>query len=305
MQRYVLGRLLQALVAVFILSVVIFVLGRSSGDPIEVLLPPEATEEARDTLRQALGLDKSWPVQYYLWASHAVRGDFGRGFKSGMPVIELIKQRFPNSLKLAAVSLMITVLMGFPLGVLAAVKKDTAVDTLAKIIAVLGQSLPMFWVGIVLIQIFAVWLQILPASGMGGPSHYILPAFTLGWWVVAGVMRLLRSSMLEVLDTEFVKMARLKGVSEGAVIWKHTLRNALIPVVTFGGVYFAILITAAILVEVVFAWPGMGRLVYEAIMFRDFPIIQGVVLTTAGIVVTVNLLVDIMYAYIDPRIRYS
>ncbi|MFQ5825991.1 MAG: ABC transporter permease [Dehalococcoidia bacterium] len=305
MQRYVLGRFLQALVAVFILSVVIFVLGRSSGDPIEVLLPPEATEEARETLRQALGLDKSWPVQYYLWVSHAVRGDFGRGFKSGMPVMELIKQRFPNSLRLAAVSLMITCLMGFPLGVIAAVKKGTAVDTLAKIIAVLGQSLPMFWVGIVLIQIFAVWLQIFPASGMGGPEHYILPAFTLGWWVVAGVMRLLRSSMLEVLDSEFVKMARIKGVSERAVIWKHTLRNALIPVVTFGGVYFAILITAAILVEVVFAWPGMGRLVYEAIIFRDFPIIQGVVLTTAAIVVTVNLLVDIMYAYIDPRIRYG
>jgi ABC-type dipeptide/oligopeptide/nickel transport system permease component len=305
MQRYVLDRFFQALVALVILSIVIFVVGRISGDPIEVMLPPEATEEARDTLRQALGLDKPWPVQYYLWASHAVRGDLGRGFKSGMPVMDLIKQRLPNSLKLAAASLLITIVIGFPLGVIAAVKKGTPVDTLAKIVAVLGQSLPTFWMGIVLIQIFAVWLHILPASGMGGLDHYILPAFTLGWFVVAGVMRLLRSSMLEVLDSEFVKMARIKGVSARAVIWKHALRNALIPVLTFGGVYFAILITAAILVEVVFAWPGMGRLVYEAIIFRDFPIIQGVVLTTACVVVLVNLLVDLVYAYIDPRIRFG
>jgi peptide/nickel transport system permease protein len=170
---------------------------------------------------------------------------------------------------------------------------------------VLGQSLPQFWVGIVLIQIFAVHLRWLPVAGVGGWSHYVLPAFTLGWFVVAGMMRLLRSSMLDVMDREFIKLARIKGVAEPAVIWKHALRNALIPVLTFGAIYLAILVTGAILVETVFAWPGIGQLIYQGIVFRDFPVVQAVVLLTAGIVITVNLLVDITYAYVDPRIRYS
>jgi peptide/nickel transport system permease protein len=157
----------------------------------------------------------------------------------------------------------------------------------------------------VLIQIFAVYLRLLPSGGTGSLAHYILPAFTLGWWLVAGIMRLLRSSLLEVLDTEFVKLARLKGLSDGRVIWKHALRNALIPVVTLGGIYMAILITAAILVETVFAWPGVGRLVYESIVFRDFPVVQAVVLMTAGFVILTSLVVDILYAYLDPRIRYQ
>lgn len=196
-------------------------------------------------------------------------------------------------------------IIALPLGVLAAVNKDSMLDTIAKIIAVLGQSLPMFWVGIVLIQIFAVYLRLLPSGGTGSLAHYILPAFTLGWWLVAGIMRLLRSSLLEVLDTEFVKLARIKGLSDGRVIWKHALRNALIPVVTLGGIYMAILITAAILVETVFAWPGVGRLVYESIVFRDFPVVQAVVLMTAGFVIFTSLVVDILYAYLDPRIRYQ
>jgi len=188
---------------------------------------------------------------------------------------------------------------------MAAVRKDTWIDVFCRIIAVTGQALPMFWVGIVLIQLFAAVLKILPASGMGGPDHYIMPAITIGWAVAAGVMRLLRSSMLDVMDSEFVKMAKIKGVSNQAIIWKHTLRNALIPVVTFSGVYFAHFITAALVVEVVFAWPGMGRLVYEAILYRDFPLTQGVILVTATIVLAVNLVVDVLYAYIDPRIRYG
>jgi peptide/nickel transport system permease protein len=244
-------------------------------------------------------------VQYWLFISKAVQGDFGRSLKGQMPVMDLIKERLPNSIKLAAVSLTITVLFAFPLGVLAAVKKGTALDTVANLVAVLGQSLPQFWVGIVLIQIFAVGLRWLPVAGVGGVSHYILPAFTLGWFVVAGMMRLLRSSMLDVLDSEFIKMARIKGVPWGTVLWKHALRNALIPVLTFGAIYFAILITGAILVETVFAWPGIGQLVYQGIVFRDFPVIQAIVLLTAGIVVAVNLLVDITYAYVDPRIRYG
>ena len=171
---------------------------------------------------------------------------------------------------------------------------------MANVIAVLGQSLPQFWVGIVLIQIFAVRLHWLPVAGVGSVWHYVLPAFTLGWFIVAGMMRLLRSSMLDIMGSEFVKLARIKGVPEGRVIWKHALRNALIPVLTFGAIYLAVLITGAILVETVFAWPGIGQLIYQGIVFRDFPVVQAVVLLTAAIVISVNLLVDIIYAYVDP-----
>jgi peptide/nickel transport system permease protein len=305
MQRYVLRRFGQAILALFILSILIFVLVRLTGDPTLLLLPEDATAADIRRLQQALGLDKSWPVQYWIFVSNAVQGDFGHSIKGQIPVGDIIKERLPYSLRLGAASLLITVIIALPLGVLAAVNKDSMLDTMAKIIAVLGQSLPMFWVGIVLIQIFAVYLRLLPSGGTGSLAHYILPAFTLGWWLVAGIMRLLRSSLLEVLDTEFVKLARIKGLSNGRVIWKHALRNALIPVVTLGGIYMAILITAAILVETVFAWPGVGRLVYESIVFRDFPVVQAVVLMTAGFVILTSLVVDILYAYLDPRIRYQ
>jgi peptide/nickel transport system permease protein len=222
-----------------------------------------------------------------------------------MPVIDMIAERLPNSIKLGAVAICFAVLLAFPLGVVAAVKKGTALDTLANIVAILGQSLPQFWVGIVLIQIFAVRLRWLPVAGADSFAHYVLPAFTLGWFVVAGMMRLLRSSMLDIMGSEFVKMARIKGLPEQTVIWKHALRNAFIPVLTFGAIYLAILVTGAILVETVFAWPGVGQLIYQGIVFRDFPVVQAVVLLTACIVIAINLLVDITYAYVDPRIRYS
>ncbi len=305
MQRYLIKRLFQSLVALLALSVLIFLLCRLIGDPTVLMLPDDASKEDIAQLRQALGLDKPLPLQYWFFISRAVMGDFGRSIKGQIPVMDLIKDRLPNSMKLAIVSLMITLFLAFPLGVMAAVKKGTSLDTFANLVAVLGQSLPQFWVGIVLIQIFAVHLRLLPVAGAGSIYHYILPGFTLGWFLVAGIMRLLRSSMLDVLDSEFVKLARIKGVSERGVIWKHALKNALIPVLTFGAIYLAILITGAILVETVFAWPGVGQLIYQGIVYRDFPVIQAVVLLTAGIVVAVNLIVDIAYGYLDPRIRYS
>ena len=305
MQRYIIKRLFQSLVALLALSLLIFILSRLIGDPTVLMLPDDATQEDIAQLRQALGLDRPLPLQYWLFISRAVRGDFGRSIKGQMPVMDLIRDRLPNSIKLGIVSLVITLLLAFPLGVMAAVKKGTTIDTFANLVAVLGQSLPQFWVGIVLIQIFAVQLRLLPVAGTGSIYHYILPGFTLGWFLVAGIMRLLRSSMLDVLDSEFVKLARIKGVGESAVIWKHALKNALIPVLTFAAIYLAILITGAILVETVFAWPGIGQLIYQGIVYRDFPVIQAVVLLTAGIVVGVNLIVDITYGYLDPRIRYS
>lgn len=303
MRRFLLTRVVQSAATLAILSVVVFLLARTTGDPLTLILPMEATPQDYANARHEFGLDRPLPVQYARFMAHVLRGDFGMSLYARLPVNQLIGERLPNSLKLASFSMAVSVLLAFPLGVMAAVKKDTAVDRAAQVIAVLGQSLPTFWVGIVLIEVVAGRLQWFPAGDIGGLSHYVLPGFTLGWFVVAGMMRLVRSGMLEVLDSEYVKMARVKGVRERRVIWLHALRNALIPVVTFAGVYFAVLVTTAIIVETVFAWPGMGRLAYEGIITRDFPVIQAVVLVTAVIVAAVNLGVDCLYAVIDPRIR--
>ena len=304
MLRFVLSRLVQSLVALAILSVVVFVLARTTGDPLHLILPMSATEEDYAYARRYLGLDRPYVEQYLSFVGKAITGDFGTSIRARRPVSELIRERLPNSLRLATFAMGVTILVAFPLGVLAAVNKGTAIDRAAQVVAVLGQSLPTFWVAIVLVEFVAGRLQWLPAGGVDGFSSYVLPGLTLGWFVVAGLMRLLRSGMLEVLDSEYVKLARVKGVVESRVVWVHALKNALIPVVTFAGIYFSILVTTAIVVETVFAWPGLGRLAYEAISSRDFPVIQAVVLTTAAIVAVVNLSVDCVYAFIDPRIRY-
>ena len=305
MIRFVFSRVLQSLVALAILSVVVFILARATGDPLQLILPMSATPEDYADARRYLGLDRPYVDQYLAFVGRAVTGDFGNSLRARRPVIELIRERLPNSLRLAAFAMTISLAIAFPLGVLAAVKKGTGLDRTAQIIAVLGQSLPTFWVAIVLVEVVAGRLQWLPAGGSEGFASYVLPGFTLGWFVVAGMMRLLRSGMLEVLDSEYVKLARVKGVVEHRVVWMHALKNALIPVVTFAGIYFSILVTTAIVVETVFAWPGLGRLAYEGISSRDFPVIQAVVLTTAAIVAVVNLGVDCLYAVIDPRIRHA
>jgi len=303
--RFVFSRLLQSLVALAILSVVVFILARATGDPLHLILPMSATQEEYAEARRYLGLDRPYVEQYLSFVGKAVRGDFGMSLRARRPVGELLRERLPNSVSLAVFAMGVSLAIAFPLGVMAAVKKGTGLDRAAQVIAVLGQSLPTFWVAIVLVEFIAGRLQWLPAGGNESFASYILPGFTLGWFVVAGMMRLLRSAMLEVLDSEYVKLARVKGVVESQVIWVHALKNALVPVVTFAGIYFAILVTTAIVVETVFAWPGLGRLAYEGISSRDFPVIQAVVLTTAAIVAVVNLGVDCLYAVIDPRIRYA
>jgi peptide/nickel transport system permease protein len=303
--RFVLFRLLQSLVALAILSVVVFVLARATGDPLHMILPMNASAEDYANARAYLGLDRPYLQQYLSFVGRALSGDFGTSIRARRPVSELLQERLPNSLKLAAFAMGVSLAIAFPLGVVAAVRKGTGVDRAAQIVAVLGQSLPTFWVAIVLVEFVAGRLQWLPAGGADSLASYVLPGFTLGWFVVAGMMRLLRSGMLEVLDSEYVKLARLKGVAERRVVWVHALKNALIPVVTFAGIYFAILVTTAIVVETVFAWPGLGRLAYDGITSRDFPVIQAVVLVTAILVAAVNLCVDCVYALIDPRIRYS
>ena len=303
MQRYIVRRVGEAVLALFALSIIIFLMVRLTGDPALLMLPPDAGADALVDIRHSMGLDKPLVTQYGLFIRDYAKGSFGDSLRSKTPVSELIKDRLPNSLKLVGAAAVIVLLISIPLGVLSAVYKGTWIDTLATGFAVLGQAIPVFWLGILMIQLFTVKLGWLPSSGMGGLDHYIMPAFALGFFTVAAIQRLLRSSMLEAMDSEYIKLARIKGLSEFGVVWKHALRNSLISVITLGGIYIAILITLGILVEVVFAWPGMGRLMFQGIVFRDFPVVQAVVLISAAIVIFSSLVVDIAYAYLDPRIR--
>lgn len=304
MQRYILMRVLQALVTLFFVSMLIFGLARLTGDPLDVMLPMEASAEDYARARKHLGLDKPLPVQYAIYISQAITGDLGTSLRGKIPVSQLLMERLPNSLRLAGFSISIAMSLALFLGVAAAVKKGSFIDTISRILAVSGMSIPIFWLAIMAVLLFSVHLNLLPSSRAGGIEHYILPAFVLGWSFSAPLMRLLRSSMLEVLDSEYVKLARVKGVSERGVIWWHALRNALIPVVTFAGFYLGLLIGGVVVTETVFAWPGLGLLAYEAVLWRDYPVIQGVVLFITTSVLSINLCVDILYAYLDPRIRY-
>jgi len=303
MQRYIVKRVGEAILALFALSIIIFLMVRMTGDPALLMLPPDAGADALEDIRHSMGLDKPLVVQYGLFIRDYAHGSFGDSLRSKTPVSELVKDRLPNSLKLVGTAAVIVLLISIPLGVLSAVYRGTWIDTLATGFAVLGQAVPVFWLGILMIQLFTVKLGWLPSSGMGGLDHYIMPAFALGFFTVAAIQRLLRSSMLEAMDSEYIKLARIKGLTEFKVVWKHALRNSMISVITLGGIYIAILITLGILVEVVFAWPGMGRLMFQGIVFRDFPVVQAVVLISAAIVIFSSLVVDIAYAYLDPRIR--
>jgi peptide/nickel transport system permease protein len=305
MQRYVIRRLLQSVVVLVVLALVVFSLARVTGNPADLLLPEDATAEDREHLLHALGLDRPVHVQLGVFLSGALRGDLGTSIRYRQPAVEVFFERLPNTLTLVPLALAASVIIAIPLGLLAAVYRGTVVDRITGTIAVLGIATPSFWLGVVLIYVFSVKLGWLPSARMGGPAHFVLPIITLSGFLVAGMTRLVRSSALEVLDTEFVKLARIKGLSELVVIWKHCLRNALIPVVTLFGVFFALMVTGAIVTETVFAWPGVGRLTYEAVIFRDYPLLQAVILLQATIVLGVNLGVDILYAYLDPRVRYA
>ena len=305
MQRYILRRVVQSVALLFVLALIIFALARVSGNPADLLLREDATQEDRAHLLRVLGLDRPVHEQLYLFLAGALRGDLGESIRYRKPAVEVFFERLPNTLKLLPLAMVGALGIAIPLGVLAAVYRGTFVDRASGAIAVLGLATPSFWLGIVLIYIFSIKLGVLPSSRMGGPSHYVLPAITPGLFLVAGMMRLVRSSLLEVMGSEFVKLARIKGLSQTVVIWKHCLSNALIPVTTLFGVYFALLITGAIVTETVFAWPGVGRLTYEAVIFRDYPMLQAVILLKAIIVLGVNLSVDILYAYLDPRVRYA
>ncbi len=312
MQRYILKRMLQAAVTIILVSMVIFVLARLSGNPLDLLLPPEATLADRQAMSEALGLNKPILTQYGIFAKNAVRGDFGESIKWDEPAWNLVWSRFPNTLQLAVLAMSLNVMVGLTLGMYSALRPGGMLDSFGKVFALLGQSVPTFWTGIMLILILSVQLHLLPTSGKGpglgelqGWKHLIMPAFTLGWFGMASTVRLSRSAMLDVLDSEFIKMVRIKGLPERTVIWKHALKNASIPILTLAALQFAGLLNGSVIVEVIFAWPGMGRLAYDAVLARDFPVVQTAVFVGSSIFISANLLVDIAYAYLDPRIRYQ
>ena len=306
MQAYILRRVAQGVLAIFVISTITFALARVSGDPLNVLLPEEASEEQIQLIKEEWGLDKPLHMQYFQYLGKLFQGDLGEAMAwPNATATELIIERLPNTVKLSALALIVSGVIAFPVGVLVAIKKDTPFDYGGKLFAILGQSAPTFAVGLILMWIFAVQLNFFPTSGSGGIEYMILPAVALGYYNVAALMRLTRSSMLEVLDTEYVKLARIKGVAEWKVIWKHCFRNALIVPLTYFGLIGAVLITGSVVIETVFAWPGLGALVIDAILFRDFVVVQAVVLLFATAFVLINIMVDVLYAYIDPRIRYT
>ncbi len=305
MQRFIVLRILQGLLAVFAISLIVFALSRVAGDPIAAILDDETGKEQIELLRREWGLDKPLHVQYFTYMKRLLTGDLGTSFKWDRPVAELIVEKLPATMQLSAFALVITGLIAFPVGVLSAVKKDSIFDIFGKMFAILGQSAPTFAVGLILMWIFAVQLNVFPTSGKGGLTHMILPGFALGYYNVAAIMRLTRSSMLDVLDTEYVKLARIKGVAEWKIIWKHCFRNALIVPITFFSLIGAVLITGSVVIETVFAWPGLGQLVIQSIVAKDHITVQAIVMLFALLYVGINILTDIAYAYVDPRIRYN
>ncbi len=305
MYKYISRRLLEGIGLLFVVAVIVFALGRATGNPADLLVPDDATEDEQAMVEKALGLDRPYHVQLYIYMWGLVRGDFGMSVRYHQPARDMFFERLPNTLKLLPLAMGLAVGTAIPLGVLAAMHRGTWIDKIAGGIAVFGVATPNFWIAIIGIYVFSVWLGVLPPGRMGGPSHYVLPTFTLGTFMIAGMMRLVRSSMLDVLDTEYVKLARIKGLPEWKVVWKHCLRNALIPVLTLFGVFMGLFVTGAIVTETVFAWPGVGRLTFDAVALRDFPLLQAVILLDAVLILGINLAVDILYAYVNPRIRFD
>ena len=306
MQRFILARFVQSFFTLWALSFVVFISAHLTGDPALALLPLElADEEGIQRLRERFGLDKSKPEQYLIFMKNAVQLDFGQSVREYRPALEVLAERIPATLQLTVAGMGLAVIVGVPLGMLAAVRPNSIFDYLSKFFAVIGMAAPQFWVAIMAVLFFGAYLKVLPTFGRGGPDHYILPAFVLSWPIMAGMMRLTRSSMLEILDSEFIKFTRVKGLQENLILWKHALRNAIIPLLTFSGISLAGLLNGSVIVEVVFAWPGVGRLLLEAVINRDFPVLEATVLASALFYLLTALIVDILYAYTDPRIRFN
>ena len=269
------------------------------------MLGPDQGRLEYEMMQKKMGLDRPMPVQYWNFLTNMAQLDFGKSHFLERPARDVLFERFPATLQLAGAAFVLALVMGIPLGILSAVKRDSVFDQFGKLFATLGIATPNFWIAIMLIMLFGAILGWLPTYGRGGPDHYILPAFVLGWSAMSGMVRLGRSSMLEVLDSEYVKFARIKGLKERMVIWKHALKNAMIPLLTFSGLTLAGLLNGSVAVEVVFAWPGIGRMMLQGIRTGDFPIVQAAVMASGLFYILTALFVDILYAYVNPRIRYD
>lgn len=303
MVRFIAGRVFQALLGLIFIATLVFFLVRLTGDPGRILTSEFAPVEVQDQIRERLGLDRPLYVQYANYMTDLVKGDLGRSF-NGQPVIDILLERLPATASLAFTALVVAVLLGVPLGVLSAVYRGSAVDVFSRTVALFGQSVPSFWLAIMLVLIFAVMLRIFPVAYSDGPEAYVLPSIAVGWAAVAGIARLVRSSMLDVLGSDYVHMARAKGLPESVVVLKHGLRSAMVPVLTFSGLVLGSFLNGSVVVETVFAWPGIGQLTLDAVTGRDFPVVQGAVLLIAVFFMTINLAVDVLYSVLDPRIRY-
>jgi ABC-type dipeptide/oligopeptide/nickel transport system permease component len=305
MKRYIIRRMLWGIVVVWLVSVLIFSATRASGDPTIMMAAPGASEEELDFIRKKYGLDKPLPVQYVVFLSRALKGDFGKSLFYGVSASEVILDRLDATAALVGAAMAISLAIGVSGGLLAVTSSKKWVRSAVRGFSILGLSMPNFWIGLLALLVFSVYLEILPTSGSGSIWHLIMPAFSLGWYFSAGFLRITHSSLLEVMNQEYIKLSRMKGLPEHVVIGKHALKNALIPVVTLAGMNVVVMIGAAVPIETVFAWPGLGYLLYEAAINRDFNTVQGIVLLISVLMVSINLLVDIVYAYLDPRIRYT
>lgn len=306
MLRYLALRIASSLFALLIITIVVFLLTHLSGNPVDALLPDDATEEQVEAFIREWGLDQPLWWQYLTFLGNAVQGDFGTSLKwPGENAMGFVLDRMPATLQLGGLAILISVVIALPLGIAAAVWKNSLVDRGAQIFALLGQSMPNFWLGIVLIWVFSVWLGWLPTSGMGSFVHLILPAIAIAWFQISALARLTRSAMLEVLDAEYIKLARVKGVSEWKVVWKHALRNAAVVPLTYFGILAASILTGSVVIETVYSWPGMGWVAIEAIRGRDFPVVQAVIIAYAVIYMISNLFVDLLYVVVNPRIRHG
>ncbi len=306
--QYTIRRLLQTFIVIIGVSFISFGLMFLTGDPTEVWLGEAAdfmTTEQIDEFRQIKGFDEPWYVQYYIFAKNAIRGDFGESYRYSAPAFEVVMRRFPATIQLAFIALFVSVIIGIPIGVISATRPNTVTDYVSTLAALVGQSVPSFFLGIMLMLIFGVWLRVLPISGKGDWRNLILPAFTLAAFSLARNMRLTRASLLEVIQQDYVRTARAKGLSERKVIYLHGLRNALLPLVTMVGLQLGFLLAGSVIVESIFAWPGVGRLIIDAIYNKDFAIVQAGVTVLAISFTLVNLGVDLLYSWIDPRVRYN
>ena len=305
MAQLIIRRACYSIVTLLILSLTIFLVVRLTGDPAVLMAEPGAQEQDLARVRAQWGLDLPWPVQYLQFLWNILQGDLGTSFNYRMPVAELYFERLPASLQLALAATVISVVIGIPAGLISAVRVNSVWDNLGKGVALMGLAVPGFWLGLVMILVFSVWLHALPTSGRGDWTNLVMPAVALGWYFAASLLRLTRSSMLEVMRSEYIKLARLKGLPGYVVIAMHGFKNALVPVLSLAGVNLVVMINTAVIIEVIFAWPGIGRLLFEGIFQRDFPLVQGVVILAGMMIILVNLIIDILYAYVDPRIRLT